>query len=536
FGLDMITEACVTTLLAADAESLHANLALGAAEAVAMTGSSAEPPAGFAQPGEDSWAHAPASDSDGVKMEIRLPSSGNESSTPNSDMDTSSDVDYEDQPSPPQQPAADSQPANPRSSAQPMPSLSRETTPQFHARFSRSRAPSPPSAQPRTPRRLSYARKSPTPSDREARGLARIGGSMLSMHSGLSIRNSHLFNGADQSWRILPPPSPSRESPEPVQPVAESTVCVSEAGQLVVYLDHSDSNSDVSSSTSSECDDDDDDDGAQSARNKAYRLENRMINKECRRLAQEEDQLANPGLDISTRPSAASSAAATAASRVSTPADSAKLSNEALLKAKEDIRAQEAAIARLKTEISRKQTKMLLRKKLHESKLKRAHVVTNSATAPATPYSEVESSFPSPELSTANSPAFRSSASLQSLSSASGSCAADTQHDRASEDISQSMVSAPCSPGRDEAGEALTGPQSDVEDDVVMPVANVALLPECGPCEQMVQRAPLEARSTHISNIMALLKGATQSKNSELRSIMRGTSTLAQSDLEKLKL
>ncbi|KAJ2909018.1 hypothetical protein GGI21_002303, partial [Coemansia aciculifera] len=518
FGLVMITEACVMTLLGTDAESLHANLQLGAAEAMTMTEIRAESSAAeqnpatddTAQPGQDSWAHAPVPDSDVIEMETKQSSDGAESSSPDSDMDTSSDVDYEGQPSPPQQSALDNQTTALKASARPASSLSRETTPQFHARFSRSRAPSPPSAQSRTPRRLSYARQSPTPSDREARGFARIGSSMLSTHSGLNINNSQLFSGTDQGWRAISQPPTSRVTPEPAQPIVESTVCTSESGQLVVYLDHSDSSSDDSSSVTSECDDDDDDECMQSARDRASRLENRMINKECRRLAQEEDQLVGQCIDSSTRASASSSMAVASASRTTTPADSAKLSNEALLKAQDDIRTQEAAIARLKAEISRKQTKMLLRKKLHESKLKHGHGVAGSATAPATPYDGVESGFASPDPSAANSSALHDSLSSHSSSS--------------------------CLLSREESGEVPTESPSDIESDVAMSAAVVTSLPECGPCEQMIQRAPPDIRSEHISNIMALLKGATQSKNLELRSVMRGTSKLTRAELEKFKL
>ncbi|KAJ2071429.1 hypothetical protein GGI16_009170, partial [Coemansia sp. S142-1] len=260
FGLSMVTEACVTMLLAP--ETMHANLELGAAEAVAMTGALAMD-AQVVQPNE-SWAHAQVSDSETAEMD-RQSSSEDESSTPISDMDTSSDVDYEDQP--PRQPVFDTQSTESRPSA--MPHLSRETTPQFRAGFSRSRAPSPPSAQPRTPRRLSYARQSPTPSGRETR--ARLGGSALSLHSGLSIGNSHLFSGTEQGWHVRSPQS--RATPEPV--LAESTVCASEADRLVVYLDdsHSDRHSDSDSSTGS-------DDSVDRTRDRARRLDNRMMNKE----------------------------------------------------------------------------------------------------------------------------------------------------------------------------------------------------------------------------------------------------------------
>ncbi|KAJ2756604.1 hypothetical protein GGI19_000694 [Coemansia pectinata] len=518
FGLGMITEACVTTLL--DAESLHANLKLGAAEAVVMTGSLETPMAAqqvtdSVQSREDSWAHVPASDSETAEMETRPSSGGNESSTPISDMDTSSDVDYEDEPSPPRQPVFDNQSTESRSDARPMPPLSRETTPQFHARFSRSRAPSPPSAQPRTPRRLSFARQSPTPSGRETR--ARIGGSALSLHSGLSIGNSHLFSGTDQGWRVRSPQS--RATPEPAQPMAESTVCASEADRLVVFLD--DSHSDTDSSTGSE------DDSADRARDKARRLENRMINKECLRLAQE-DELASQGLDGSGRHSASGSAP-----RMATPGDLAKASSEALLKTQENIRTQEAAIARLKMEITRKQTKMLLRKKLHESKLKRAHIEATASTAPATPYAD-ESGDASPEQSTADSPGFHESASSLSLSSASGSFALGIQLGEGSVDASRPTASAPCSPSHDEARNGKS--PMDLGGDISASAESIKALPECGPCEQMILQAPPEIRSAHISNIMALLQGAIQSKNSELRSIMRGAGSMTQKDSDKLRL
>ncbi|KAJ2798186.1 hypothetical protein H4S07_005756, partial [Coemansia furcata] len=229
FGLGMITEACVSTLLTDDSSALRANLELGAAEAAAT----ATPLAGGSSAARS--------------REGSLSAAGNESSTPDSDMDTSSDVDYEDQP------PAFAQAGGSKPGTRPMAHFSRETTPQFQARFSRSRAPSPPSAQPRTPRRVSCGRGSPTPSGAEGRG--RIGGSGLNVHSGLSIGNSRLFGGAEHSWRV-----------------AESTVCASGTDRLVVYLDdsHSDSESSVDGGSG---------DDELRARDRARRLDNRMINR-----------------------------------------------------------------------------------------------------------------------------------------------------------------------------------------------------------------------------------------------------------------
>ncbi|KAJ2817805.1 hypothetical protein GGI24_005292, partial [Coemansia furcata] len=249
FGLGMITEACVSTLLTDNSSALRANLELGAAEAAAT----ATPLAG----GGSSAARS---------REGSLSTAGSESSTPDSDMDTSSDVDYEDEPS---QPPAFAQAGGSKPGTGPMAHFSRETTPQFQARFSRSRAPSPPSAQPRTPRRMSYGRGSPTPPGAEGRG--RIAG------SGLSMGNSRLFNEADRSWRVQTPR------------VAESTVCASGTDRLVVYLDDSHSDSESSADGGGSGDDE------LRARDRARRLDNRMINRECLRLAQEDELQGSDG-------------------------------------------------------------------------------------------------------------------------------------------------------------------------------------------------------------------------------------------------
>ncbi|KAJ1816456.1 hypothetical protein LPJ60_005310, partial [Coemansia sp. RSA 2675] len=323
-------------------------------------------------------------------------------------------------------------------------------------------------------------------------------------------------------WRVYT--QLSREATEPAHNCVESAVCTSEADPLVVYLDDSDSQSDTHSCMDSE----DDCDSEQRARDRARRLENRKINKECIRLAQEDGQLTGYGYDGLARSSAASSLSGP---RVPTPGGLARPPSEALLKTKENIRTQEAAIARLKMEISRKQTKMLLRKKLYESKLKRANTGASAHTAPATPYADEESEDAGPEQSTENSLAFPKSISSLSLSSASESCPSGLEHGEIPADVSQS---APCSPGRKATAVARVGSSMDLGV-AVTPPDSARALPECGPCEQMILQASPETRSAHISNIMVLLKGAIQSKNSELRSIMRGASSVPPKDLDKLR-
>ncbi|KAJ2802705.1 hypothetical protein H4S07_004628, partial [Coemansia furcata] len=239
---------------------------------------------------------------------------------------------------------------------------------------------------------------------------------------------------------------------------------------------------------------------------------------ECLRLAQEDELQGNDG-------------SSGRQSRVATPGGVARTSSEALLKTKENIRAQEAAIARLKMEISRKQTKILLRKKLYESKLKRAH--TEAASAPATPY--VESGNASPELLAADSPALDDSAPSPTSASSGSGATPDTHGDVAKRARRRRHHRSARGSHDDDGAGAASGesPPMDVGDSS----GDEALaLPECGACEQMIVQAPAEVRSAHISNIMALLKGAIQSKNSELRSIMRGAGAVSQSDLEKLRV
>ncbi|KAJ2809879.1 hypothetical protein GGI24_007129, partial [Coemansia furcata] len=225
-------------------------------------------------------------------------------------------------------------------------------------------------------------------------------------------------------------------------------------------------------------------------------------------------------------------------------------SSDALLKTKENIRAQEAAIARLKMEISRKQTKILLRKKLYESKLKRAH--TEAASAPATPYVDEESGNASPELSAASSPPFNGDApspvngdapspvngdapSLTLAPSGSGALPPDSNGDVAKRARRRRHHRSARGSHDDDGAGAASGecPPMGVGD---FSGDEALALPECAACEQMIVQAPAEMRSAHISNIMALLKGAIQSKNSELRSIMRGAGAVSQGDLEKLRV
>ncbi|KAJ1999109.1 hypothetical protein GGI04_004713, partial [Coemansia thaxteri] len=266
FGLVMVTEACVNTLLATGSDDLNANLRLGEAEAEAAAkaaaGSSdyglvmAEPTEkqkllpmlhDHSQDCNEDWSHAPTSDSDSMDMELKSSSGECESPAPNSDMDTSSDVDYEYSPSLAESLSHDNALSALRTDTQPMRLLSRETTPQFHLRFSRSRAPSPPSAQPRTPRRFSNAKRSPTPFDRDASEHTLIGGSARSINSGASTESTRLLGSSSHGWPVR-----LHESLETADSFVQSTVCASEGDQLVVYLESSDRDSGSSSDCDSE--------------------------------------------------------------------------------------------------------------------------------------------------------------------------------------------------------------------------------------------------------------------------------------------
>ncbi|KAJ1728556.1 hypothetical protein LPJ61_003977, partial [Coemansia biformis] len=348
FCLDMIADACLNAVLTtrtspaglpAESDSLGTTVQPG--DDAVLPGDSTN----LTSPPSPSPAETPKSEDVDMDTEVSFGASSRET-----DMDTSSDHGYSSaSPEPAPQPPL-CQLDSPRISLL-RASGPREPTPPTGTHFSRSRAPSPPNAH--------------SPATRSAARLCRSP-LLYGAASGLSETEQSRLRDAPESGPFTCPGSPmpgksnSATHPQPSRPLAaatilpvqflESTVCSSENGRLVVFVDESDTSSDLGTGSES--------DSGDSSCSRATRIRSPA-------------SLSALGLGRRTRNG---SAAAVAAGASMGPGDGQ------LLKAKMDLKEKETAIARLKLQISQRQTRALLRKKLQQAQIQKAST-TNSATA-----------------------------------------------------------------------------------------------------------------------------------------------------------
>ncbi|KAJ1800353.1 hypothetical protein LPJ59_001169, partial [Coemansia sp. RSA 2399] len=276
------------------------------------------------------------------------------------DMDTSSDLELDDLPQLIDQSPEIGPMQTMPGSADILRPLSQERPPTTPMCFSRSRAPSPPSAQPKTPRTISQTSQS-------------------SNTQQFSIDGSAVK--AQDAW--------------------ESTVCASENGRLVVFLGSGDDSSDSDGVSDSAMDYEGDEEvgSMQQTRAKgpgdwssaqARKREMRILNGECRRLARDEQQFISRALSFSglNRLGANGYLSRSPGSQSTTRVAPSTPIN-ALRTAKMNLRAHEDAIAKLKLQISRKQAAASLRKTIHLSNAQRPLESTAFAVSePETPLAE----------------------------------------------------------------------------------------------------------------------------------------------------
>ncbi|KAJ1667722.1 hypothetical protein EV178_001190 [Coemansia sp. RSA 1646] len=350
FGLGMITDACMNTLL------------------VARSMDNTPPVA---------YKYSQDSDPHSADMDMRA-SSETSGSSRGVDMDTSSDIEFDDLPQPvDQSPEVGSMQAMPSDADAPLQLLSQDRPPITPMWFSRSRAPSPPSAQPKTPRATSQSGQSPNP----------------------------------QLFGIDKPPAQAQDDKlsslydimQTVPGALESALCTSENGRLVVFLGSGDESSDSDGASDSSKDYDGDEEvstlqqtndrsSEDWSSSKARKRERRMLNGECRRLARDEQQLVARARSFSSlnrlgvNGYTSWSPVSQPANRVASPSP-----NHALHKAKMNLKAHEEAIAKLKLQISRKQAAASLRKQIHVSNAQKPPGSTSVAVSePATPLAEAD--------------------------------------------------------------------------------------------------------------------------------------------------
>ncbi|KAJ2554014.1 hypothetical protein EV175_002735, partial [Coemansia sp. RSA 1933] len=352
FGLGMITDACMNTLLVA--RSMDNTPIVAQHE-------------------------SPKSDSQSADMDTRSSSRASESSR-GVDMDTSSDIEFGDLPELVDQTPevglmqiipTDIDTLNPLSPQRP------PTTPMW---FSRSRAPSPPSAQPRTPRTILQMSQSSNPPP--PFGIDRTPPTKAQDDVLPSLYD--ITQSAPDTW--------------------ESTLCTSEGGRLVVFLEPGDesSESDGVSGFATDYDGDEEVGSMQQVNDgisnvwssaKARKRETRMLNRECRRLAREEQQGISRTHSFSSLSRLGTSGYPAWSHSNSQPTMRATppTPNNALHKAKMDLKAHEDAIAKLKLQISRKQAAASLRKTIHVSNAQKSlDTVASAASEPVTPLAETE--------------------------------------------------------------------------------------------------------------------------------------------------
>ncbi|KAJ2607298.1 hypothetical protein EV177_005593, partial [Coemansia sp. RSA 1804] len=315
----------------------------------------------------------------GEDMDSRSYSEDSESSR-GIDMDTSSDIGFDDIPQ-----LIDQSPELVSISDLPtgtdtlnlLPQVQLPTTP---ARFSRSRAPSPPSVQPKTPRVLLSTGWSPSPQAPDVDTLS----TKIDIGSTLTLYKS--TQSARSTW--------------------ESTLCGSESGRLVVFVssDNESSSSESISDSAREYEGDEEDSSGQQSKIvksedwfsiNSRKREIRMLNRECRRLAREEQQQqqsisrSQSFISLSRQDTIGHSPWLIANQPMSRVA--LQSPNNALHNAKMSLKAHEEAIAKLKLQISRKQAAALMRKRIHVSNVQRSLEATAiAASEPLTPRTEAD--------------------------------------------------------------------------------------------------------------------------------------------------
>ncbi|KAJ2602207.1 hypothetical protein H4R99_002752 [Coemansia sp. RSA 1722] len=451
-------------------------------------------------------------------------------SSPDVDMDTSSDAEYE------------HEFGTPTSQIRRViPPLTQAfvATPFSMSHFSRSRAPSPPSAQPRTPRKGSFfGRSSHIHLDLINQAL---GGSAVGTPSPVQLPRA-----------VSATPLPKRLANDSPISNVEHTLCNSESGRLVVYIHSSDESSD------SDIGYDGDMDGPESVsqtdgleqqgsdenlvKERALRRQVRMLNKECRRLA-----LQNNSGTVSRAASFSSlvrlNAGANAAAALVRPRlddSSDRLSNGALLETKMSLKAKEEAIAQLKLEISRKQAKMLLRKKLQEAKLRTSSgkvPLPRIASAPSSPLSaEANANAADAEkaaLSASVSPApTHELITGDSLVSTSSDQPADSPN---TPNVVNCLEITPAKHDSSPVSEKCESHEKPETCALLPLLTNETKLPETDIIERSISSAAVDKRAEYASRYMDLLQESLNSKRCELDSLSKPHLLTDQQYLDHLK-
>ncbi|KAJ1802396.1 hypothetical protein LPJ56_007213, partial [Coemansia sp. RSA 2599] len=314
----------------------------------------------------------------------------------------------------------------------------------------------------------------------------------------------------------------------------EHTICRSENGRLVVYINSSDESSDSDigydgdtngpEAFSRAYDSNRVDPSGHLADELALRRQVRMLNRECRRLA-----LQNSSGSVSRVASSGNlarlNAGANAANALVRPKPddlSEKSLNGALLEAKMSLKAKEEAIAQLRLEISRKQTKMLLRKKLQEARRlnlsARPSALSKIASAPSSPLSaqagaNAEKEALSASASTAPTPT-RELITGDSLVSSSGDQLADSPE---VPDVANRLETA--TPTKQIDSLASKGHELHELSSASTPLPLLAKssgLPRCDFIEGSISSLAVDKRADCASRYVDILQEAINAKQSEL--------------------
>ncbi|KAJ2500476.1 hypothetical protein GGH96_002716 [Coemansia sp. RSA 1972] len=293
-------------------------------------------------------------------------------SSPEVDMDTSSDAGYEEEsPQPLEQRAASFALPRPQSVSIIQVASARDMTPSPPPGFSRSRAPSPPSAHPRASRVTTLSTQMQMLSDKDEEDENIEDGQLEDVDSPEQIDST--FPVIDSAVRVDSRSSEQSlvSTPNMTNRNFENSVCVHESDRMVVYLDES--------STGSESGFDSDIEDSSGSL---------MTQRAARRRLQSADKLrSESGADYSSRPMSRvqSNTSLVSMDTGDSLSSNARKSSEVLLKAKSDLKAHETEIARLRLQIQQRQTKALLLKKLQNSKQQRLENQKISVSLPSTP-------------------------------------------------------------------------------------------------------------------------------------------------------
>ncbi|KAJ2083601.1 hypothetical protein H4R24_000659 [Coemansia sp. RSA 988] len=518
FSLDMISDACINVVLAADTGACDSATGADMSAILAEGNGTSCIIGNSVAPDQNDTTIPPQSPaSNSVDMDTQASSANSRVSSPEVDMDTSSDIGYESASTSqaPWQGAVDVLPeAFPF--AQPPPSTPNSDTFSRQQRFDRSCAPSPPYMGPRTPK--SSAPGSRLSALRDTNDIPRtvLGAAILPELA--ETRDTEEDGSSDMVTRppsFISRPSSSNRLSELVD--QESLVCNSEHDCLIAFIEEG--GSQFGSDSGSDSDVEDNNGGATDRliqRSKVLHKANMHRKRHGQRPT--EDSFNSLRIQNSAGlPSLEHSAVETHMPPKKHISSAPKDVNVTLQRAKTSLKEKEAAIAELKLQISQRQARALLQKKQHQSKRQAEHLPSNVVSASSTPLSKDDQAgvFMPAVLKSKAKIRSTTSGSADSVPSSDEAVVETSNVDTSSNNRMGALVGASSS--------AAARHGDSPVDDIHMNKLHLeeSLLPRSVCNEKTLAKVTSEVRLKHVAAVAEYLSNAANAKQTALKCITR---------------